>query len=186
MKLRVAGLLLFGVASAPVNADNIDINLRDEAVRASYSMDLTNGVRTGFGFLYSEDEDQLNDTMYHADFLVGGENWSESGTVDVSIGGRMIYSTLEFIDLGAVAFGGELRFSPVHRLGIGGSFFYAPSVTSFEEAERYSELGLRVDYQILPQAFVYGGYRTIEVDIENGPDDVELDEGFLAGFKLLF
>ena len=186
MKLRAAGIVLLGLVTTPVAADNIDINLRDEAIRASYSMDLENGLRTGFGFLYSEDEEQLDDTLYHAGLLVSGENWSETGTFDVSLGGRFIYSAPGEADLGAIAFGGELRFSPVHRLGIGGSLYYSPSVTSFMDADNYSEFGLRLDYQLLPQAFIYGGYRNIEVDIADGQDGVELDEGFHAGFKLLF
>lgn len=187
MKLRAAGLLLLlGVVSSTAFADNIDINLRDDAIRASYAMNFNGGLNADFGFLYNEDKEQLDDTLYHAGLLVSGENWSESGTFDISLGGRMIYSTPGTIDLGALAFGGNVRFSPLHRLGIGGTVFYAPGITSFMDAESYTEVGVRVDYQVLPQAFVYVGYRNIEVDIDNGPDDVELDEGILAGFKMLF
>lgn len=190
MRLRAAGLMLLGAVSTTAVADNIDVNLREDAIRASYSLDLTkygyNGLSADFGFMYNEDKKQLNDTMYHVGLNVSGENWSEKGTFDISLGGRFIYTSPDNVDLGALAFGGQVRFSPIHRVGIGAHIYYAPGITSFMDADRYSETGVRVDYQVLPQAFVYLGYRNIEVDIEDGANDVELDEGTHIGFKLLF
>lgn len=190
MKLRAIGFLLLGSVSATAVADNIDVNLREDAIRGSYSMDLSsrgyNGLSADFGLLYNEDKDQLDETMLHAGLMVSGENWSKSGTFDISIGGRLAYASPESVDLAALALGGELRFSPVHRVGLGGAVFYAPGITSFMDAESYTETSLKVDYQVLPQAFVYLGYRNIEVDIEGGENDVELDEGTHLGFKILF
>ncbi|MCW8829818.1 MAG: YfaZ family protein [Gammaproteobacteria bacterium] len=186
MKLRAAGLVLLGGITTTAVADNVDVNLRDDALRAGYSMEMNDGLSANFGFLLNDDDKQLDDTMLHAGLLVSGENWSEKGTFDISLGGRVIYAAPDNVDLAALALGGELRFSPVHRLGIGGSAYYAPGITAFMDAEAYSEFGIKVDYQVLPQAFVYVGYRSIEVDIENGPDNVELDEGVHVGVKMLF
>jgi len=191
MKLRAAGMLLLAAVSTSALADNIDVNVRDKAIRGTYSMDLTsrgyNGLSADFGLLYNEDKKQMDgDTMAHAGLMVSGENWSQSGTFDISLGGRLIYATPGKNDLSALAFGGQLRFSPVHRLGIGGAVFYAPSITSFMDADSYTETNIRVDYQILPQAFVYVGRRKVEVDIDGGPNNVKLDEGVHVGFKMLF
>ena len=190
MKRRAVGMLLLTAVSTSAVADNIDINARDKAIRGTYAMDLTsrgyNGLTADFGFLYNEDKKQLNDTLVHAGLMVSGENWSQSGTFDISIGGRLIYAAPTNNDLSALAFGAKLRFSPVNRLGIGGAIFYAPSITSFMDADSYTETSLRLDYQILPQAFVYIGHRKIEVDINGGANNVELDEGVHLGFKMLF
>jgi hypothetical protein len=187
MKFRATALFLLGAVSTAASADNIDLNLRDEAIRASYSKALqSSGLSAEAGLLYSEDKDQLDDTLYHAGLHVSGENWSESGTFDISIGGRLYYATPGDVDLMAVGIGADVRFSPVHRVGIGGHIYYAPDITAFQDAKRFQESGIRVDYQVLPQAFVYLGYRQIEVDIDNGPDDVELDEGGHIGIKMLF
>lgn len=187
MSLRAAGLLLLGGISTPVLADNIEFDLRDDALRGAYTMDLNGrGLNADFGILYNEDPEQLDDTLVHAGLMVNGENWSKSGTFDISLGGRMIYSSPGELDLSALAIGGSLRFSPVHRLGIGGSAFYAPDIISFMDAENYGEITLRLDYQVLPQAFVFVGYRNVEVDIVDGPRNVELDEGAHVGMKLLF
>lgn len=188
MKIRAIGLFILSSVSTVVSADNIDLNLRDEAIRASYTMEVsdTSGLNAELGLLYSEDKDKLDDTLFHAGLHVSGENWSQSGTFDISIGGRVYHTNPGDLDLTAIGFGGQVRFSPVHRLGIGGHVYYAPEITSFDDAETFIESGVRVDYQVLPQAFVYVGYRNIEVDIVDGPDDVELDDNAHVGIKLLF
>ena len=189
MKFRAVGLFLLGAVSTVASADNIDINLRDEAIRASYTMQSKNGgagLSTELGLLYSEDKEKLDDTLYHLGLHVSGENWSQSGTFDISIGGRVYYTSPDDYDLAALGFGGAIRFSPAHRFGIGGHVYYAPDITSFMDAKSFLETGIRVDYQILPQAFLYVGYRQIEVDIVDGPKDVELDDDAHVGFKLLF
>ncbi len=190
MKFRAVGLFMLGAVATAASADNIDINLRDEAIRASYSMELKDrgytGLSTEFGLLYSEDKDKLDDTLYHLGLHVSGENWSQSGTFDISLGGRLYYASPEDVDLAALGVGAAIRFSPAHRFGIGAHLYYAPDITSFMDANRFQETGVRVDYQVLPQAFVYVGYRQIEVDIEDGPKDVELDDDAHIGFKMLF
>jgi hypothetical protein len=191
MKQHAIGLLLLATLSTTAVADNVDIDLRDKAFRGSYSMNVSgkSGLSTEFGVLTNEDTEQLNDTMYYVGLLVSGENWSKSGTFNISLGGRFIYTSPNSVDLGAIAFGGDIRFSPVHRLGIGGSFYYAPEITSFMDCKKYTESNVRVDYQVLPQAFVYANYRTIKVDVDTGSGtntDVELDKGLSIGMKLLF
>ncbi len=190
MKFRAVGLFLLGAVSNAATADNLDINLRDEAIRAIYTNDLRGqgkgGASMELGVLYSEDKRKLNDSLYHLGLNVTGENWSQSGTFVITLGGRAYYSSPGLLDLAAVGFGGALRFSPAHRVGIGAHTYYAPGITSFMDAKSFRETGVRLDYQILPQAFVYVGFRNIEVDIENGPENVELDDDAHFGFKLLF
>ncbi|MFO7593240.1 MAG: YfaZ family outer membrane protein [Pseudomonadota bacterium] len=192
MKFRAVGLFLLGAVSTAVTADNLDVNLRDEAIRAIYTMDMQSrgkgGVSTEFGLLYSEDQKKLDDTLYHLGLNVTGENWSQSGTFAITLGGRAYFSSSDQGDMAALAFGGALRFSPVHRVGVGGHVYYAPDITSFMDIKSFRETGVRVDYQILPQAFVYLGYRNIEVDLEDnlGGHNFELDDDAHIGFKLLF
>ncbi len=191
MKKHAIGLTLLAALSTSAVADNLDIDLRDKAFRGSYSMNVSgkSGLSTELGVLTNEDTDQLNDTLYYVGLLVTGENWSKSGTFNISLGGKTFYTSKNNVDLSAIAFGGDIRFSPVHRLGIGGSFYYSPEITSFMDCKKYYETNVRVDYQVLPQAFVYANYRNIEVDVDvNGATatGVELDKGLSIGMKLLF
>lgn len=187
MKLKQAVALLSAFATMPVLADSIDINLHDEAIRGTYTMQLQNtkGLSGEIGLLYAEDNNTNDsETMLHGGILVSGENWSKSGTFDISLGGRVVYAEPGNLDMFAVAFGGRLRFSPIPRLGIGGHVYIAPDITSFMDSDGYDEIGIRVDYQILPQAFVYLGQREVEVDFGNST--VELDDEVHIGFKMTF
>ncbi|HEX9803970.1 MAG TPA: YfaZ family outer membrane protein [Gammaproteobacteria bacterium] len=190
MNFRAAAFCLLGAAPAIASADSIDLNLHDEAIRFTYTNELKDGGTSGLsldaGLLYSEDKKRLNDTLYHLGLHVSGENWSQSGTFDIKLGGRFYYASPENVDLAALAVGGALRFSPAHRFGIGAHLYYAPRITSYMDADSFQETGVTIDYQVLPQAFVYVGYRQIEVDIDNGPDNVELEDDAHLGFKMLF
>jgi hypothetical protein len=189
MKLQTTVALLCVCAATPVLADSIDVNLHDKAIRGTYTMQLqsTKGLSGEAGLLYVEDAGNSNDseTLLHGGILVSGENWSKSGTFDIALGARLLYATPGDLDMLALAFGGRLRFSPVHRLGIGGHFYYAPDITTFMDSNEYQEVGLRIDYQVLPQAFVYVGHRNIKVDF-GGPRYWEMDDHVHVGFKMTF
>lgn len=186
MKFNKVGALLCAMGTMPVMADSIDVNLHNEAIRATYTMELptTKGLSAEAGLLYAEDEHNNSETMLHGGILVSGENWSQSGTFDISLGARAVQASPGNVDMLAIAFGGRLRFSPMPRLGIGGHIYHAPEITSFMDSEGYQELGLRLDYQVLPQAFVYIGHRHIEADFDGR--DWELDDDAHIGFKMAF
>ncbi len=187
MKLQKTAALLCALATTPVMADSIDVNLHNDAIRGTYTAQLpsTKGLSGEAGLLYTEDKASNGETMLHLGMLVSGENWSKSGTFDIAMGMRMVYASPADVDLLALAFGGRVRFSPVPRLGIGGHFYYAPDITSFLDSEEYQEAGLRLDYQVLPQAFVYVGHRTVKANF-GGPRDWELDDHVHVGFKMVF
>jgi hypothetical protein len=183
-------LLATTLASGNVAADSFDFNLHSEVLRATYTMDLSErgyaGLSSEFGILYSQDEKKLDDILVHAGMHVSGENWSEAGSFDIRLGARVIHTAPGNTDLMAVPLGAQLRFSPIHRIGFGGHLYYAPKILSFLDAERYREFALRADYQLLPQAFVYVGYRYIDAAIENGTDKAKLEDNIHIGFKMLF
>jgi hypothetical protein len=189
MKLQTMAALLCVCAATPALADSIDVNLHDKAIRGTYTMQLqsTKGLSAEAGLLYAEDNNNNNDseTMIHGGVLVSGENWSKSGTFDIALGARLLYATPGDLDMLALAFGGRLRFSPVPRLGIGGHFYYAPDITTFIDSNSYEEYGLRLDYQVLPQAFVYVGHRRVKVDF-GLPGYWEMDDHVHVGFKMTF
>lgn len=187
MRFQHSVILMCALAVQPAMADSIDINLHDNAIRGTYEMKLkaTQGLSADLGLLYLEDDNRESETMVHAGLHVSGENWSKSGTFDIALGGRLVYATPGDLDVAALALGTRVRFSPVPRLGFGGHIYYAPDITAFMDSVGYQEFGLRLDYQLLPQAFVYVGYRNVEFDLE-GPGELELDDEGHAGFKVLF
>ncbi|MDH5785640.1 MAG: YfaZ family protein [Chromatiales bacterium] len=178
--------LLCAVGSTSVLADSIDINLHDKAIRGTYVTNIsgTQGLSAEMGILHVEPTKNNSESLLHLGLLVTGENWSKSGTLDIAMGARVVYASPDPLELMAIAFGGRVRFSPVPRLGIGGHIYYAPDITSYLDSEEYREAGVRLDYQVLPQAFLYVGYRDVEADFGGGTWEME-SEGHV-GFKMTF
>jgi len=63
--------------------------------------------------------------------------------------------------------------------------FHAPSITSFSDAERYTEFGGRLQIDVIPQARAYVGYRRMRFDT-NDFNNVQLDRSIHIGMKLTF
>ena len=178
---RTAAAVLLALASGGALADSLELNLHDEALRATFAHVARPGMEWDVGHYYNEDDV----TVTHLGLHVSGENWSKAGTFDVGLGGRLLLVRSDEEDASALALGARVRFSPVHRVGIGGELYFAPDITTFDEATRYTEATVRADYQLLPQALLYVGYRVIEMDFDD-VDDVEIDDSFQVGMKLLW
>ncbi len=73
-------------------------------------------------------------------------------------------------------------FIPIH---IGAHFYYAPEVLSFRDAKRYLEYKVDVDLELIPNGFITGGYRHIEVKYEHGSSQ-KLNAAWFLGFKVYF
>ncbi|MBF0471582.1 MAG: hypothetical protein HQL48_09435 [Gammaproteobacteria bacterium] len=180
--ILLLALLLFGMSNGW--GKSLDIDAYDTALRVNYnsqSLKSMQGLSGELGLLFSEED---LDT-YHVGFMVQGDNWSKSGVFNIGIGGRFYISNPGPYSLYALGFGGKIRFSPAKRIGVGGYLYHAPDITSTGDADRLTEAGMRIDYQVIPQAFVYVGYRHIESRIESGPY-LELDSHAHLGFRMLF
>ncbi|HEY0722001.1 MAG TPA: YfaZ family outer membrane protein [Gammaproteobacteria bacterium] len=204
---KLIGVMAFGVSSlaaSQARADSLDLNLNDDSMRMTYEAAMGKGGAMDVGYYYNDRREGSDADLMHLGLHVTGDNWSQSGIFNIKVGGRLVYSNPERYDINlykhqyetmALGLGGEVRFSPVHRLGFGASAYYAPRIASFLDAERYSEYGVKIDYQLLTQAFIYVGYRQINVEVEHVKDPLavdhfngkfELDDSAHVGLKLLF
>lgn len=171
------------VASGSAAADSLDLSLNDKSLRGIYTFTpaAKRGLDVDLGHYYTEHDV----TVTHVGLQVAGENWSKEGVFNIGLGGRLVYAHADHWSESALAFGDHVRFSPVQRVGIGGAVFYAPQVTTWGDGKNYLESEVNLDYQLLPQAFVYAGYRVIEVDYDK-KNNVKLDDRFHVGMKLAF
>ncbi len=186
MVLRMLGVVLGLAVAAQAAADTLDLNLHDDALRATYSraVGASRGLEMDIGYLYVEERSE-DANMFHAGLQVTGQNWSKQGNFDIGVGGRVVFVDAGPFEGSNIAVGGRVRFSPMPRVGLGGSLYYAPNITSFMDSEEYVEWNLAVDYQLLTQAFVYLGYRKVEIDVENG-GTAELDDHLHLGLRMTF
>lgn len=189
------GMVVAGFASLVSSwamADSLNLNLNEDTMRLSYEAEMQGGMKGlmfDAGYFYNDTRhvNRSDADMVHAGLHVRGNNWSQAGVFDIKVGGRMIYTSLASnVDVMALGLGGEFRFSPVHRLGIGASGYYAPRIATFLDGKHYRELGATIDYQLLEQAYIYVGYRHLKVELELASQSVVLDDSGHVGLKLTF
>lgn len=183
-KSALSGLVLL-MLSFTANAQTIRVQLSDDVARFFYSTEIMGqrfgGLELETGLLYTD----YNDHILSVGALVRGE--SVDMPVIVGVGGRLYYADFEPYTLGAMAIGGDVMISPASwgAFGIGASFFHAPSVTSFSDANDFTEYSLTLNFQITSQANIYVGRQVIEADIE-GAGNVELEDDSFVGIDLRF
>ncbi len=191
MKRILAGL--FGVLaySGSVCADSFDIRLGEESARFIYASEVFGGAfgpaNIEFGAFFNEDDD----TMFHVGLVI--KNDSLDNPLAITLGTRVYYADAgnapdqPQTDVGAITLGGEILISPDNLGGLGFalSYFAAPSVTSFMDADGFTEYGGRIEFEVTEQSSLFVGYRKIEVEREDG-QTVEIDSGVMFGVGLRF
>lgn len=169
-------------------ADAVDIALSDKSARFHYNSGVAQSqdLNVEMGYLYNTD----NTHLFVLGLNVIGQSSDVSG-LSASIGGRLYSASTKpenngKNELAALALGTDIRYKfPDKPLGVAAYAYYAPKIVSFLDADRLSEVGLRAEYQMLPQAYVYLGYREIRATLENGPD-LTVDNGGHIGLRIQF
>jgi hypothetical protein len=176
-------------ASSNLYARALDLNLSGESAQVKYTtlIGATNYGRTelGFGFLYHEDKNYLGELG----LLVIDEAGSKSPGLEVGVGAKFYYAEADKPDIraSAIGLGGQLRYrhAAASRIVYSATLFYAPGIVSFQDADQMYEFGATLEYEIIPTANAYIGYRLIETEIKNR-EDVEIDDNFIVGLRFKF
>lgn len=199
MKKVLAGVcLMFG--SFGVNAGGLDLALSNETANLAVLLNphqfyQGGGSELAVGAFVSEQGDKLA----HATLMARG--YRQSGGTQYSLGAGMKALVGDVAipavganpeteeEVGAVALGfqvGMLLASSKHNpIELAFEGFLAPSITSFSDAERYSEVGARLQVDVIPQARAYVGYRRMNFDT-NDFNNVRIDRSVHVGIKLTF
>jgi hypothetical protein len=187
MLLRHLIALSLVATSSTTLADTLDINLRDTSAQFQYSAALGSTTlgksAMHLGYLYT------SKTNSYVDFgiLVKDEVSPNTPGLTVGVGVKGLLAKANTHSTSAVALGGIARYAlpAVPRLGIVGSAYWSPSILTFGDADRTIETGARVEYEVIPQATAYLGYRKIRIGLK-GLSDATLDEGAHIGVRLSF
>jgi hypothetical protein len=190
MLKKLASILGLILVATQVHARGIDLRLADETAEIIYLTESSTfgygGADMGFGLLFNEGDD----FMLSAAAMVSGHGAGNNRPVQMGVGVKLIYASLDAIDedVAALALGLQVRYiipssTPVAFLLEG---HVAPAVTSFSDAEQYREIRFAIELEVTPSARAYLGYRNIEVDLDPGPDDIELDDEIHIGIKIDF
>lgn len=177
--------LLF-IISMKVEAQGIRAVLGDDSVRFIYiteawgqeigSLDVEAGVlSTG-----------TDNTLVHLGALV--QNRNLDSTLRLAIGARGYYASINNTNATFLSFGGDLVYTPDNwrGIGLGASYFIAPSFTSFTGAESFSEYSVSIHYQITPQGQIAFGYHKQEVQLESELNVRTIEKGAFVGLRFDF
>ncbi len=185
--LSLSAVSTVAAFSSAALADTVDFNVRDSSVQIQYSGSMGTSTlgksQAHIGFLYVDKDNMLGDLG----FLVKDEVSASVPGLTAGVGLKALAATVKNQDAVAVAMGGVVRYSPpdLTRLGILGQVYVSPNIVTFGDADRFLETGVRVEYEVIPQAVAYLGYRKVRFGLENGPD-ATLDEGLHLGVRMSF
>jgi hypothetical protein len=186
---RVVVLFLLTFATTAM-ADTIDLNLRNSSAQFQYSSamgrDALGKSEFHIGGLYS-DSGNSNNTLGDLGIEVKDEVGSKAPGFSVGIGIKGLVAHTQGTNESGVAIGGMVRYSPptLSRMGIVGQLYFAPNITTFGDADRYVETVARLEFEVIPSAAAYIGYRDIYFNLNNGPN-AKVDQGAFVGVRMSF
>ncbi len=204
MNKVLAGLVLLA-GSTQAFAGGLDLALSNDTANLSITLNqdpfLTEnspyndgGAELAVGGFISE----AGDNILHATILARGVRTSLTSQYQVSAGMKLIGGEIEVgtavadvtesESVGALALGfqaGMVIPSSYNPVELSFEGFYAPSITSFSDAERFGELTARLQVEVMPRARAYVGYRRMLFDT-NDADNVRLDRNVHFGLSISF
>lgn len=189
MLKKIALLFTIIPLSFQAEARGIDLKLANKMAEFTYLTESSTfgygGADVGLGFMFTEDDDvQLNGQI-----MVSGNPAGNNRAFQFGVGGKLTVTSIDALneEIGAIALGGQFRYvipaaAPIAFVAAG---FYAPGITSFSGADRYTEFRVAIEMEVTPSARAYIGYRNEEYRMERG-GDFEVDDNVHLGLKFDF
>ncbi len=191
-KSLIASLLSL-VAVTAVQARGLDISLGNETAQLTYLTESTGqigigGTDLGVGFLFNENDDVVLNGM----ILVTGGSLGESRAFQAGVGVKGFAGALDVEadedTVSAIGIGGKLAYIFPARtpLSLSLEAYFAPEVTAFSDNEGLMEAVFRFEVEIAPTTRFFVGYRKLEVEFENIPEEYEIDDTSHLGIRFSF
>lgn len=179
-RLTVCLLFLLAIPAATAWGAGIDLNLNGDAVRGGLLFPLRErNLELDFSYLHNEDTGNVAAAGLHVVDAVG----SGSDRWGVGLGIKLFHVDLDNgLSGAALSIGGHLRYRWPNRVVLRGHAYWAPDVVSTDDLDRYTELALRVGYEVIDNATVYVGLRSIRVRLE-GAGTGTVDDGAFLGVR---
>lgn len=183
MKKYVA--LILAILATPSFADNLALDLNDDALRLNYQHSLDKNYKTDFAWTHVKD---------FGNTFSAGLTLTQSLNNDITadIGGKAIFQQHDdWPDGTAIAIGGALRVTPAanKNFAVMASAYFAPNVLSFGDMDDYQEFEVRAEYKVSDQLTAYVGYRNNRADYETHNskiNNVDLYDGAMIGGQFNF
>jgi len=180
---------LFAQHDASLNLSNDEIELKGNIdIGELNQSDYPDTYFITLGFL-DVDNAQSTDPLLEAGFMLRQEIQAIQG-LKFGLGVKGTYTEVSSKKHTAIPIGVELAYTlPIDfpmPIIVSGSLFYAPSMLSFQDAERYFEGRAEVSLQIVEQASIFLGYRQINTDFDGYLGNYAYSDQGYVGFKIRF
>jgi len=195
MKLRLvaASALLGSFVSAQAAADSISVSLSNDTAYAEYGMPLEYSAYGRTDLEFGVMNTDSSDLMGTVGISMIGEVGSQAPGLQfgLTIKGYAMSFDESDIDVAAITLGVKAWFVPpqASRIGVIVHGNYAPAITTYADAETLWEAGIRAEYEVLPGAAMFVGYRRVSATLESQPADnadIDMDEGGHIGLRMTF
>jgi hypothetical protein len=183
LKVLFSGLLL-SISMQSLAGGSIDLSLANDSARLAYdATKVGSGLHISASIMHHENDGDLLALGLHV-----VDVREPNSPLYIGIGARLFGFKNGDVDGGALGVGGFYRYqiSQVPGLSTAGYLYYAPSVVSFDDTENLTDADFRIQYDLLPTARVYTGYRFSRYKIEDVKKEFMLEEGIHFGLKVDF
>ncbi|BEU01639.1 hypothetical protein OAG1_04390 [Agarivorans sp. OAG1] len=169
---------LFAVSSTAALASSIKFDLNNDVFETGFATQIAPGAEMSANYMYSRPEGDL------ADFGIKATHQQDIHKFAIGAKFTKLWANHRE-NPHAFAIGGDYSIAVAQNLKISGSAYYAPSVLTSSELNRYYDLDAKIAYSIMPQADVYLGYRAIQFRYANEPD-LDFTKGLYIGAAFNF
>lgn len=188
MLRKFLAITLMSVTSIAA-ADTLDIGLSNTTAQLKYGV---GSNLSGKSEMYAElMYNDVNSVVGGVGLLVANDETQTPG-LTIGIGAKALAATVKAApgrrNTSAVALGAQVRYElPVERrIAFAGELYFAPKITTFGDADRFQQYGVRAEFSVSPQLQVYVGYRKTWFVLKNTSIDAVLINGPHLGVQLSF
>jgi hypothetical protein len=180
--MRLIVFALLAAASFSAAAGSVDLNLSNHSIEAKYYANAGAADWT-FGGLYNRD---TKDRAFNVGLLATGDSAIGNSRIEGGLGGKIYSVTVGNADVLALALGGQVRWFPGNgSFAFGGYAFYAPHVVTLLDGQRFFDIGVRAEVEVIRNSFVYIGYRQMQAELDNQVK-LNVDKGAFVGMQIKF
>jgi predicted porin len=187
MLRKILAISLMSVTSIAA-ADTLDIGLSNRTAEFKYGVPST---LAGKSEIYAElMYNDAHSVIGGGGVLVANDEIQVPG-LTIGIGAKAVAATIKSTPnykAGAVALGAQARYElpAERRIAFAGEVYYAPQITTFNDADSYQQFGARAEFSVSPQTQIYAGYRKVRFTLNNSHGDAVLMSGPHIGVQLSF
>ncbi len=186
MKLPVLFTAIAISIAGQANAASVEMALSEDNAKLSTSA-FVGGFSDGrtsmnVGYFYDTNDSYIIDLGLHMVDVVG----SKTPGLQVGVGMQAYLTDVADHQGAAISLGGSIsyRAPQLKRVNFVVHGHYAPGITSYMDTERFREVGVSIEYSLLPQADIFIGYRDIQINEDSR--ELSIDDSGHLGLRITF